>query len=229
VVAVAAFDPKATDFAEPIRRLVGYTLLSDEEKRMIGQREARLERARRLPAAEARALRAQARSLVTSAGSPLPPIVDFDALFIAESYENVVLIAPQLAFHEVLGARLLGPEGWYHPDLVRVGREHVEGAVFVAHFFPESPTPFVHDFAERYRATFAQGSSVFAAQAYDAANLVLVQLARGFESRQAVRDGVLATEAYPGVAGVLSMRSDGNAKKRPFLLGVDKGQIIQLE
>ena len=53
----------------------------------------------------------------------MPPIVDFDALFIAESYENVVLIAPQLAFHEVFGPRLLGPDGWYHEDLVRVVRQ----------------------------------------------------------------------------------------------------------
>jgi ABC-type branched-subunit amino acid transport system substrate-binding protein/predicted negative regulator of RcsB-dependent stress response len=229
VTAVAPFDPEATDFAEPIRRLVGYTLMSDEEKRLVGQREAMLDRARRLPTAEARALRQQARSLASADGSPIPPIVDFDALFIAESYENVVLIAPQLAFHEVVGARLLGPDGWYHPDLVRLGGEHVEGAVFVAHFFPDSATPFVRDFADRYRATFAQVSSVFAAQAYDAANLVLVQLARGLDSRQAVRDGVLATEDYPGVAGVTSMRSDGNAKKRPFLLGVENGQIVQLD
>ena len=229
VVGVAGYDPKATDFAEPIRKLVGYDLLDSEERELLRQREKMLQRARRLPADEARALRRAARSMVTDAGDPLPPIVDFDALFIAESYENVVLIAPQLAFHEVFGARLLGPDGWYHDDLVRVGREHVEGAVFVSHYFPDSPTPFVRDFATRYRATFAHESNVFAAQSYDAANLVLVQLARGFTSREAVRDGVLATEAFPGAAGILTMRADGNANKRPFLLGVERGEIVQLD
>ncbi|MGH0030036.1 MAG: ABC transporter substrate-binding protein [Myxococcota bacterium] len=229
VVAIAAFDPESTDFADPIRKLVGYTLLSSEEKGLIRKREAMLQRARRLPADEARALRRSARSLVTADGSPLPPIVDFDMLFIADSYQNVVLIAPQLAFHEVFGVRLLGPDGWYHRDLVRVGREHVEGAIFVAHYFPESPTPWVRDFADRYDATFLHESNVFAAQAFDAANLVLVQLARGFDSRQAVRDGVLATESYPGASGVLTMRSDGNANKRPFLLGVEKGHVVQLD
>jgi ABC-type branched-subunit amino acid transport system substrate-binding protein len=229
IVGVAAYDPKATDFAEPIRKLVGYELISSEEKRLIREREGMLRRARRLPADEARALREDARSLLTDAGDPLPPIVDFDALFIAESHEKVVLIAPQLAFHEIFGPRLLGPDGWYHEDLVRLGREHVEGAVFVSHFFPESPTSFVRDFADRYQETYAHGSNVFAAQAYDAANLVLVQLARGFMSRESVRDGVLATEAYPGAAGVLTMRADGNANRRPFLLGVERGRIVQLE
>lgn len=229
VVGVAGYDPKAHDFADPIRRIVGYTLLDGEEKRLLAQRDAMLQRARRLPADEARALRKEARAMVTKDGGPLPPIVDFDALFIADSFENVVLIAPQLAFHEVFGVRLLGPDGWYDDDLVRIGREHVEGSIFVAHYFPKSEVPFVKHFADDYRATFAHGSNVFAAQAYDAANLVLVQLAHGLDSRRAVRDGLLATRGYPGVAGVLSMEPDGNAQKRPFLLGVDHGQIVQFD
>jgi hypothetical protein len=61
---------------------------------------------------------------------------------------------------------------------------------------------------------------------FDAANLVLVQLARGRDSRDSVRKGVLDVDAYPGVSGVLSMRRDGNAKKRPFLLGVERGHVV---
>lgn len=229
VVGVASYQPDATDFAGPIRQLVGYTLLSDEQKQLIAKRKKMLERARRLPPDEARALRHDARSLVTADGKPLPPIVDFGALFIADTWEKAVLIAPQLAFHEVFGPRLLGPDGWYSDQLVKVGGENVEGAIFVSDYFPESPTRFVHDFAEHYLATYHHDSNLFSAQAYDAANLVLVQLARGMRSRSALRDGVLATESYPGVSGVLTMRADGNANKRPFLLSVEKGQIVQLD
>ena len=38
VVAVAGYDPEATDFAEPIRKLVGYTLLDGEEKEALEER-----------------------------------------------------------------------------------------------------------------------------------------------------------------------------------------------
>lgn len=229
IVGVAGYDPKATDFAEPIRKLVGYELLNEEERGLLKEREKMLRAARRLPAEEALALRHEARTLLTADGESLPPIVDFDALFIAESYENVVLIAPQLAFHEVFGPRLLGPDGWYHEDLVRVGREHVEGAVFVSHYFSESPSPFVRDFADRYAATYEHVANVFSAQAFDAANLVLVQLARELTSREEVRDGLLSVESYPGAAGILTMRSDGNARKRPFLLTVERGKIVQMD
>ena len=47
--------------------------------------------------------------------------------------------------------------------------------------------------------------------------------------REALRDGLLTTRAYPGVTGVLSMRSDGNASKRPYLLAVERGRIVQVE
>ncbi len=225
VVGIASYDPEATDFAGPIRRLVGYEMLTPGEKEALEERAKMMRRARRLPPEEAFLLRQEARALTGPEGELLPPIVDFDALFIPESHEKVVLIAPQLAYHEALGARLLGPNGWYHPDLVPIARGHVEGAVFTALFFPDSPLPFVRAFTRNFESTYAAKPDVFAAQAYDAANLVLVQLARGLASREAVRDGMLSLQAYPGVTGVLSMRADGNARKRPFLLGIERGRI----
>jgi ABC-type branched-subunit amino acid transport system substrate-binding protein len=229
VVGVASYEPEATDFGEPIRRLVGYTLLSPGEKEALRRRDEVENRARRLPPDQGAALREKARAITGPGGQPLPPIVDFDALFIPESQDKVVLIAPQLAFHEAVGMRLLGPNGWYGPELVKIAREHVEGARFTAHFYSDSELAVVRDFRGRFEDAFATPPDVFAAQAYDATNLVLVQLARGRETREAVREGVLAVSAYPGVSGVLTMRADGNARKRPYLLGVEGGRVTQLE
>ncbi len=226
VVAVASFDPKATDFGAPIRRLVGYTLLDAEEKALLASRDAMLERARRLPTEAARELRIKARSLTTKDGRPIPPIVDFDALFIPASHEDVVLIAPQLAYHEVTGARLLGSEGWYDPRLVRLGGDPLEGALFAAHFYPESPVPYVRAFRQRYESTFGGVPDAFAAQGYDAASLVLAQLAHGSDDREGVRDGLRKIASFPGVSGVISIGADGNARKRPFLLGIEHGKVV---
>jgi branched-chain amino acid transport system substrate-binding protein len=208
---------------------VGYVLLSPEQKRALGEREAMLQKARRLPQDKALALREEARALTAENGEPIPPIVDFDALFIPESHEKVVLIAPQLAFHEVVGTRLLGPSGWYDPELVAIGRHHVEGAVFTAPFFPGSELPSVQDFEARYLETYGEPPEPFAAQGYDAATLALMQLSQGRHSRDAMRRGLLAVHGFPGVTGVLTMRADGNARKRPFLLSVEHGEIIQVE
>ena len=125
--------------------------------------------------------------------------------------------------------RLLGPNGWSHPELVSIGRKHVQGALFTTNFHPASSLPFVKRFSDEYTGIYDATPDVFAAQGFDAANLVLVQLTDGRRTREAVRSGILATEDYPGVTGVLTMRGDGNAHKRPFLLGVERGRIVQAD
>jgi len=229
VVALAAYDPEAVDFAEAIRRLVGYELLTAAEQKVIAEREKLIRSARRLPPEEAVLLREEARSMLGPDDDPLPPIVDFEAIFIPDSHEKVVLIAPQLAFHEATGATLLGTEAWNHPDLVSIARKHVEGAYFTASFYADSSVAYVREFADRYLETFGAPAGDFSASAYDAARLLLVQLARGANSRGEVRDRILEVKGFPGVSGVISMRPDGNARKRPFLLTVRRGQIVEAD
>ena len=229
VVALASYDAEATDFGSSIRRLVGYELLSSEEKALIAEREKLIRSARRLPTEQAALLREEARSMLGPTDEPLPPIIDFDAIFIPESHEKVVLIAPQLAFHEATGAILLGTDAWNHPDLVSIARKHVEGAYFTASYYGDSSVGYVREFADRYVETFGAPADDFSASAYDAANLLLIQLARGATSRRDVRDRLLDVKGFSGVSGVLSMRPDGNARKRPFLLHVRRGQIVEAD
>jgi ABC-type branched-subunit amino acid transport system substrate-binding protein/predicted negative regulator of RcsB-dependent stress response len=227
ITAVASYDPNATDFAGSIRSLLGYDLLSAQEKAVLAQREQLESRARRLPPTQGAKLLEEARAMTGPDGAPLPPILDFDALFIPEAHEKVVLIAPQLAFHDARGIRLLGTGSWNDPGLVAIGRDHVEGARFAASFFAASPVALVQRFAQAYEQAYAGPPAELAAQAYDAANLLLLQLADGRRSREAVAEGLLEVEAQPGVTGVLSLAHGG--RKRPRLLGVDRGQIVELE
>ena len=142
---------------------------------------------------------------------------------------RAVLVDAVLASDEATGATLLGTDAWNHPDLVSIGRHHVEGAMFTSSFYANSSVGYVRDFSDRYKATFSTTADDLSAHAYDAANLILVQLARGIRSRSDLRDQVLGVSAFPGVSGVLSMGADGNARKRPFLLGVQRGRIRELD
>jgi ABC-type branched-subunit amino acid transport system substrate-binding protein len=229
VVGVAAYEPEATDFAQPIRHIIGYEFMSLGERSALAERKRLLKRAQRMPPERAAELREEAAAITGPGNAPLPPFVDFDALFIPDSHENAALIAPHLAFHEVRGVRLLGLSGWNHPDLVTIGGKHVNGAVFTADFYPQSSYPHVSEFVRRYLETYGSEPSYLAAQGFDAASLVAVQLSRGCETREQVAQGLLATRAYPGVSGVTSIRRDGNAAKRPYLLGVQRGRIVSID
>ncbi len=226
---VAAYAPGVTDFAEPIRSLVGYPSLSERGKTLLRQREDLLDRAARAAPREAAELRRQAKALTTPDGGPLPPIVNFEALFIPDSYGQVVLIAPQLAFHGVEGVHLLGSSGWNHRDLVRIGGKHVEGAVFTEAFFVDEERPYVIEFARRFETAFERPPGAPAAQAFDAANLLLLQLAHGRRSRIELAKGFSEIRGYPGVSGMTTMLADGNAEKDPYVLGVRSGAIVNID
>jgi ABC-type branched-subunit amino acid transport system substrate-binding protein/predicted negative regulator of RcsB-dependent stress response len=229
VVGVSSYDPNATDFGDAIRRMIGYELLTRSERGALVEREAFLRRGRRLPSEHAALAREIAAELIGPESEPLPPIVDFDALFIPDGYGKIGLIAPQLAFNGLVGVQLLGPGDWYHPDLIEIAQEHVSGAVISALFDPNSRFPFVATFVDDYRAAFAAEPDAYSAHAYDAANLVLVQLAKGRRSREEVRKGIVRTHSYPGASGVISLSPDGNARKRPFLLRVNGSQMAPLD
>lgn len=220
MVAVSSYDPASTDFSDPIRDMIGYRFLTNLERKALAERVRVVEAARRLEPEQAGLLRKAAYSILGPEIQPLPPIVDFDVLFIPDVADTVALIAPGLAYHEVNGTTLLGTSEWLDPELLRISGRHVSGAVVSTSFYPRSRLPFVEAFMEGYRKTFGREPESWAAQAFDATNLVLVQLASGREDRRALREGLLATRAYPGATGVLTMRADGNSRRRPFLLRV---------
>ncbi len=229
IVGAAGYAVDATDFAGPIRSLVGFQLLSPGQEAAIRKRDELLDQAKRSTRERAAELRAEAAEILGPGDEPLPPFVDFDVLFIPDSHENVVLIAPQLAFHEVRGVRLLGPSGWNDPDLVRIGRKHVDGAIFTGGVVRDSKLPGVAEFGRRFEATFGRPSSALSAEAYDAASLLLDQLARRREGRREMREGLRDVRAVAGVSGVISIRADGNVDKRAHLLGVQRGRIVSVD
>ncbi|MEM9176570.1 MAG: ABC transporter substrate-binding protein, partial [Myxococcota bacterium] len=229
MVAASSYDPEAVDFAGAIRDMIGYRFLSNAERQALEERSEILRASRRLEPEAQALLRAAAYEVPGPEGDPLPPIVDFDVLFVPDAADKIALIAPGLAFHEINGVGLLGPSDWLDDELLRVGRRHVAGAVISSPFHAESDLPFVVEFVEGYRNTFASEPDMYAAEAFDATNLVLVQLSAGRDDREGVREGLLDTRAFAGATGVLTMHPNGNARRRPFLLRVSGRRFLPLD
>ncbi len=229
VVAVGRYPVKASDFAAPIRRMIGYELLPPGAPEALAERERMLKRAKRLPATEAQELREKAAALTTPDGEPLPPYVDFEAVFIPDTHQAAGLIAPHLAFHEVRGVSLLGPSAWNHPGLLELGGRHLDGAVFPAAYHEAIHAPNVVAFGERYTASFERAPTALAAEAFDAANLVLAAAAAGVEDREALLEALFREPRRAGVAGVLEIGPEGEVARRPHLLGVVRGRVVALD
>lgn len=228
VVGIASYSPNAVDFAGPIRSLLGYNAIGPGTKAALNKRDKLRKRAKRLPAEQANALRRQANALRAPGGGPLPPYVNFDALFIPDTDEMASLIAPHLAFHQVRGVRLLGTSAWNDPALVRIGGHHVNGAIFTGGYLAESGLERVDDFGRRYVGAFGNAPDYLGAQSYDAMAWVLETLGGAEADRKTLLKRLEASPPFQGASGVLA-RPEERFVKRPLLLGVQAGRIVSID
>jgi len=153
----------------------------------------------------------------------------FDGIFIPGDYDQVGLIAPQLAFYNVQGVTLLGTNGWDSPDLFRIGGKYVDGGIFVDGFYPASSDPAVKSFVGRYRNRFGEEPSLLAAQAYDTASLVLRSIQLGASSGETIRESVSRIQNFSGATGPISFTPDGDLVKRLYVIQVKDGKFIQVK
>ncbi len=162
---------------------------------------------------------------------PLPkPNPDFEALFIPDAHDRVAMIAPQLAYYDLTGIRLLGTSGWDSPELLKTDPKQLEGAVFVDGFFSDSFRPEVNDFIENFYTAYGREPVTMEALVYDAADMtVRVLVGNQGGTRDAFRKGLLQLNRYPGVTGRTSFPPTRDAEKDLFILMVKDGKIVHVK
>ncbi len=153
----------------------------------------------------------------------------FDAVFLPGDYDEVGLIAAQLAFYDIQNVVLLGANGWDSTGLFEIGGRYVDGGVFVDGFFSGSASPEVRAFSEAYRARYQAEPTLLAAQAYDATRLVLEALRTGAATGEAVRDQILARREFRGATGRTVFTSDGEVERSLFLIRVKNGRFEEVQ
>lgn len=150
-----------------------------------------------------------------------------DAIFIAGYYTEAAKIAQQ-AREQGLDVQLLGADGFYSPVLVEIGGEAVEGAIFTAGFHSGDPSPAVQNFVKNYRELFGEDPDMFAAQAYDAARIVIEAIkAKGSDPEQ-IREGIAQTKDFPGITGNTSIDEEGDTSKDVLILKVVGGAFERI-
>jgi len=157
------------------------------------------------------------------------PIIEFDGIFIPDQADRIALIAPQLAYYNVYGVTLLGTNTWNDPGLLEKAEKFIQGAVLVDEFFRDSQFPVIKDFVDRYRKTFYEEPSFLAAQAYDAAR-ILVSLLEDHPilSRETMQEELSEIRDFSGVSGFVGFDPNGNAQKAPFLLTIEGEAFIEV-
>jgi ABC-type branched-subunit amino acid transport system substrate-binding protein len=152
----------------------------------------------------------------------------FDGIFLPGDTKTVGLILPQLVFYGLKNIPLFGTMGWNDPHFLKLAGQYAQGAVFVDGFFLDSPNPLIRKFVKEYYEAFQQDPNLFSAQAYDATNMILEAIKQGAVTPSSVMAAIAETKDFEGVSGTILEMTEGEAIKKPFLIQVQKGRLVQV-
>ncbi len=210
--AVQTYDPKESDFKIHIQRLVGTYFIEDrlaEYKWRFNQW---------LNKQSTRSLRHQIPEDL------LPPVIDFDALFIPDGAQAFGQIAPMLKYNDVHDLTLLGTNLINTPEIINRAGDYIDRALFVD---AQDLKHFKHNsFFVDYSATFKETPSPFSVQGYDSALLLRQLILSGVKERNELEIALSKTKTFHGAAGLLTMTSNRELV-RPLIAYQIKDKIIQ--
>ncbi len=154
---------------------------------------------------------------------------DADAIFAPGNFIESALIMKQA---KELGIEIpfLGADTWETPEVIEIGQEAVEGAVFSTFFDSEVPlTEETTTFLEAYKAEYGADKEPAAvtALAYDAYIVALDAMERANTTTDtvAIRDAVSETSMFPGAAGIISLDENGDAVKSAIIKVIEDGKF----
>ncbi len=149
-----------------------------------------------------------------------------EAVFIPAYYTDVALICIQA---KQLGVTvpIFGGDGWESEDLIKIGKDAVEGCYFSTHCAADSPGAKVAGFVEAYRKKFnGKTPDAMAMLGHDSVKILAEAIQKtGSTDAAKVRDALAATKDFDGVSGKITIDAKRDATKPMVILQVKEGKF----
>lgn len=239
---VESYPRDATTFSEPIRALV--------QKQNVVER---AEYQRKLAELKAQGITdaRKRRHAIEKIKASISPVIEFDALFVPDHWKTVALVAPALAFEDVITnwcdtsdirrierttgqkvqpVMLLGGNTWNHRELpIRAGK-YINCSVFVDGFYAGSVRPETVRFVEDWTAWRGRAPNMLEAYGAEAALVVRTVLEQKRpRTRREFVEGIRSLQGLVGPMGPIAVTEQGEIVHPLYFLTIDKGAIRDLE
>ena len=209
------YDPNDTDFRKPVDRTLGlfYTEARAKELEELAAKRSEMNITR--------------KTMKTAQYYTLPPIIDFDAVFIADEAKTVGQIIPTFAYRDAKKISFLGTSAWNSSQLIQRAQDNVEGAVFPVGFNTLSPSASSLQFTDLYKSTYSANPAELEAIAFDSAELVIKTLSQAPSNRDEFTKKLETISAVDGATGSVAIQNHRCARKLT-LYSVQSGKLVAL-
>lgn len=153
-----------------------------------------------------------------------------DAIMVAGLYQEAALILKK-ARELGINVPVVGNNGFNSPQLIKSAGAAADGAVVASPWFPGKEDPKVKKFIADYKAKYNKEPDQFAAQAYDALQIMAIALEKSGSTtdRKKLREQLAAVKDYDGVTGKFAFDAKRNPAMDVNVLVVKDGKFTELK
>jgi branched-chain amino acid transport system substrate-binding protein len=215
IAGAQAYLPGETDFKEPIQKLIGTFYTDDRQDEYKKRLKEWYEK--QSPGARRR-------------NSPpvgiLPPVVDFDALFIPDGPKALGQIAPMLAYNDVTNVHLIGTNIWNSDEFLRRGQSFVNQSLFTDGFYEKDESFLNSNFYKNYSDIFSKVPTTFSLLGYDSGVVIRSVLNSGASNRLDFTKLISQNRGVPGALNTLLLNNKKEFIRPIVTLTVKNGEIV---
>ncbi len=145
-----------------------------------------------------------------------------DAIYLVALPAEAGLLLKQAA---ELGMNIpfIGTEGMKDPSVIEVAKEAAEGLVLTT----PKPNSDAHNqaFVTNYKQQYGSEPALFAAEGYDAMQLLALAIKNSDGSHQGVKDALYQIKSYLGASGTITINNKGEVEKPYSYFKVENGKF----
>lgn len=214
ITSVQTYNSNETDFRGVVQRLVGTYYLEDRAEEYKASLKAWSEEQKH-----------RAANRNTPPEDLLPPVLDFDAIFIPDDAKTMGQIAAMLSYNDVKKITLLGTNLWNVSGLAKRAGNFSKNLLFVDSFVASDPQFQNSNFVKDYRQIYGEDPGPFEIQGYDSALMLRQILLSGRTSKERLVQSLSQTQEFTGAIGKISVLPNHEFLRPLVALHLENGEI----
>ncbi len=225
VTAAQVYDSKENDFTSVVQKLVGtYHVDARAEEYRERLKERELDKKEKSEKNKTKSTRTH-----DVQENLLPPIVDFDVIFIPDTGKTLGQVIAFMKVSDVLQMTYLGTNIWNSPDLGKRAGVHSNSVYFVDALDLNDATIRETPFFKDYFSEYNEEPTLIEMQTFESAKILRDLIVSGSTSRDTLASNLRSLGRATGVTGQLRMSTHRELERPLSILSLDAGQIKKLD
>jgi len=155
------------------------------------------------------------------------PVTSIDAVFFPAEEEDLIFLAPQVAFYN-FQTQLLGGDNWSDEEILGRHSTHLNGMVFFSDTYLNPRDDRFINFRDSFRKEMRKDPDRHMILGYDSMNLIITAIKNGARTRKSLLNRLSELEIYRGIGSDIIFNKNERVNSYTNILRFRNGSIRKL-